>query len=204
MDPPNSFICLIIMQFLRTQCVQHCARGSGEEKGTGKEAQKKQRSSLFSIRSPYIGFHLHRAQPFCAVWVQSGRTEEKAENKSQLFPPCRWMCLGLHVDILLWGSLTLTCRVRRCTDKNIWAEMALSGRLFFRGFFFLVANCVFVSRQGDLFPSSNKRLKGTETVRQSATSFLESVAEVKHEKGSKFEEMSTLGLNGLYQQVLVH
>lgn len=67
-------------------------------------------------------------------------------------------------------------------DKNIQAEMALSGRLLSRGaFFFIMANCVFISREGMVFPSPGKRLKGTEIVSQQQF-FLESMAE---EKGMK-------------------
>lgn len=170
MYPPNAFIHLVNKHFLRTQGVCYCIRGSGEGKVVGNKMQKKQRMLFSSDPSPYICFHLHIAQPFCGAWVQSGKIEEKEELKSQPLQPGREMSLDLHADILLWGSPALTCRVRRCIDKNILAEMALSGRLFSNGgFFFIMANCVFTSGLRLVFPSSDKRLKGTETARQSAT-----------------------------------
>ena len=66
--------------------------------------------------------------------------------------------------------------------------MALSGRLFSRGgFFFIMANCVFISREGMVFPSLGKRLKGTETGSQQQFLLVSMAEEKRDEKGSKFE-----------------
>lgn len=129
--------------------------------GQGRERCGKQ-NMLFSSAPPT---HTHT---LASTYIEPRLLGPRCKSKGSRERRNKRETLDLRVGPSFWGAMALTCRVRRCIVRNILEESALSGRFFSRGrFFFIMANCSFISGQGMFFPPSDKRLKGTETVRQS-------------------------------------